>query len=618
MLFLQLFLLDHILDFVNQKGPAFERAAQISPFINSITLGPNSSYRVPVVEEKTLSDHEFSEKKTPKQKENLPPKTSPISTMSVTTNDLEFLRMKLQGQTEERNLREKVQKLLEERAAKEREHEERMQMKVDAMKLEVERKYMERIENLEKQLAMALKIEEQEELSYQNHRTELTKNARKVIEQQEKELLESTKRFEEDFNKHEANFNQVVRACNQANSKAIDSYKMQFEAIKAKKTASRSLGSLKNACIEADEICNGLKIANKAFEENMKALKEAEAQKAAAEVEKTKIAAQAIIVPQPQLPPPSASDQQIHTPSETKRQYTELMQFLSEKQNATKHFREAEQFQELRFRLKVAVNGPINHLNEQNKNSLIEGFQKLQSLLSGQKVCGSKGEVSVTEHPEATDWTKLRIAEKLIDVGDKKKEAVYFIAAITVALWQQFPDFGQMFLAQLFKECPFLVPHKPGQMTNQSDIDFLRSWGYRVTDKAEEYKIYQDRTSNYAQLLAAVWITSSRRNVSASHPYGIDNGWTYLVNIMRSDPDPMYLHFIDKVFEIAGSTLQSTYGHQFKKLVFLVHNSYLRALEGRVDEGMKAAWDRLDVMVVKFFNEGKFEKPAKKLPGNFW
>lgn len=612
------FLLDHILDLDNQKGPAFERAALISPFVNSVTLGPNSSYRVPVTEEETPSDDELSEEKAPKKNENLSPQLSPspVST-PVTTNDLELLRIKLQGQTEERNLREKVQKLLEERATKEREHEEKMQIKVEAMKLEVERKYLERIENLEKQLAMALKIEEQEELSYQNHRSELTKNARKVIEQQEKELLESTKRFEEDFNKHEANFNQIVRACNQANSKAIDSYKMQFEAVKSKKIASRSLGSLKNACIEADEICNALKVANKAFEENMKALKEAEAQKAAEEVEKTKIAAQAVIVTQPQLPPPPAPDQQIHTP-DTKRHYTELMQFLSEKQNATRHFREAEQFQELRFRLKVAVNGPINHLNEQNKNSLIEGFQKLQSLLSGQKVSGSKGEVSVTEHPEATDWTKLRIAEKLIDVGDKKKEAVYFIAAITVALWQQFPDFGQMFLAQLFKECPFLVPHKPGQMTNQSDIDFLRSWGYRVTDKAEEYKIYQDRTSNYAQLLAAVWITSSRRNITAPHPYGIDNGWTYLVNIMRSDPDPMYLHFIDKVFEIAGSTLQSTYGHQFKKLVFLVHNSYLRALEGRVDEGMKAAWDRLDVMVVKFFNEGKFEKPAKKLHGNFW
>jgi nucleoporin GLE1 len=265
------------------------------------------------------------------------------------------------------------------------------------------------------------------------------------------------------------------------------------------------------------------------------------------------------------------------------------------------------------------VNAPINHLNEQNRSTLIEGFQKLQTLLSGQRITTTKGAVSITDHPEASDWTKLRIAEKLIDVSDKKPDTIFYIAAVTVALWQQFPEFGQMFLAQLFKECPFLVPFKPGQLPGQSDVDFLKSWGYRVTEQAEKYEHYQSRTSNFATLISAIWITFSRRDVQTPHPFNIDSGWRYLVNILSSQPDPMYLHFIDKILEVAGSTMHMTYGRQFVKMVMIVRDFYLPSVQNNVDESMKGAFDRLkDITIAKFFKDSRFPQPKKKLNANFW
>lgn len=610
--------IDDLLDERSMKEAALERAAQITPLVKSITIGPNSSYRSfnSNNDDSLPPNLSVSFENTPeKARRKVKTTTSPI-----TSSDLKAMQLKLYQESEEKKMREKVRKQMEERIEAEKEHYKKVQQKLDAMRLEAEKKHRQKMEELEKSISKALKLDEQEELKYQNHRTELTKNARKVIEQQEKDLRDNLKRHEDDFSKIESNFNQLAKECNQENLQVIELHKKLFTALKELKNSSRSsLDGLKSVCVKAVELCHSLVKANREFEESLKikiAQKEADDRKAAAEAEKAKVIRQvAQVAPQQ----PQAPVEVPKTTSDTGRRYTELMHFLGEKQNATRLLTESRELEVFRFALKLAINAPINHLNEQNRTTLIEGFQKLQSLLTGQRVTTTKGDISIGDHREASDWAKLRIAEKLIDVSDKKSETVFFIAAITVALWQQFPDFGQMFLAQLFKECPFLVPHKPRQLQGQSDVDFLRSWGYRVTETNEKYEHYQSRTSNFTTLLAAVWVTFPRRESQALHPFGIDNGWRYLVNIVRSQPDPMFLHFIDKVLEIAGSTMHMTYGRQFVKLVMIVRDVYLPSVEGNVDENMKGAFDRLkNITIAKFFKESKFPQPKKKLNANFW
>lgn len=163
------------------------------------------------------------------------------------------------------------------------------------------------------------------------------------------------------------------------------------------------------------------------------------------------------------------------------------------------------------------------------------------------------------------------------------------------------------------------MPYKPPQLNGQSDSDFLESWGYRrINDRPEQYSIYQSRTSNLAALMAAIWITTSRRDESAQHPFGIENGWKYLVNILNAPADPIYLHIIDKCLEISGSTLHLTYGKQFVKLMLALRDLYLPNMR-EVDEGMKAAYDRLrQITIAKFFQENRFSQPKGKLTARYW
>lgn len=163
------------------------------------------------------------------------------------------------------------------------------------------------------------------------------------------------------------------------------------------------------------------------------------------------------------------------------------------------------------------------------------------------------------------------------------------------------------------------MPYKPPQLNGQSDNDFLQSWGYRVIDdRPEQYSLYQSRTAKLAALMAAIWITNSRRDEQAPHPFGIDNGWKFLVNILNSQPDPMYLHILDKILEISGSTMHLTYGRQFVKLMMGLRDHYLPSL-GAVDEGMAAAYNRLrQITVAKFFQENRFAPPKGKLIPRYW
>lgn len=164
-----------------------------------------------------------------------------------------------------------------------------------------------------------------------------------------------------------------------------------------------------------------------------------------------------------------------------------------------------------------------------------------------------------------------------------------------------------------------MVPYKPGQLHGQSDNEFLQSWGYRkVDDRPEQYSIYQSRTSKFAGLMAAIWITTSRRGEQAPHPFGIDNGWKYLVNTLNSPADPTQLHIIDKILEISGATMHLTYGKQFAKLMMVLRDQFLPSLRA-VDEGMQAAYDRLrQITIARFFQENCFQPPKGKLNHGFW
>lgn len=154
-------------------------------------------------------------------------------------------------------------------------------------------------------------------------------------------------------------------------------------------------------------------------------------------------------------------------------------------------------------------------------------------------------------------------------------------------------------------------------------MQFLASWGYRqaaAADKHEDYKLYEQRTSQFAALLSSVWISMPKRDEQSPHPCSIDSAWKFFSDVLNSRPDAMYLHLLDKVLETAGSTMHRSYGNHFVKLLLILQNVYLPAIQSQAgsEDQMKAIFNRLQGVLAKFFKQKRFEEPAGMLPGNYW
>lgn len=401
-----------------------------------MTLGPNSSFHLEEIAGGT--DHvDNKENESPRinddRKNRTPRKSETGDTVksnkspTITSSDLFAMQEKFLKQQEERNLNQQVRQLMEARIAIEQEHYKKVQSKLEFMRLEAELKHKMKLEAITSQLEAALRLEDQEEQNYQRQRQELAKNNRKILEQQEKELRDNLKRLDDQFSKLDETFNKITRSCSPEMASTVDLYKKQFEELKVLKSSCHSsLDGLRNACGKADALCHALLKARNDHEaqaSERRAKKEAEDKQAAAVAAQIQaeaarqVAAQAppplapeSQVPIAQLPPPPQQPQM----TESRQRYNELKELLVAKQHATKQLMETPELQTLRFALKFAVNSPINLLSEKNKSTLVECFQKLHNLLSGQRITTSKGVVALSDHPEASDWAQLRIAEKLI------------------------------------------------------------------------------------------------------------------------------------------------------------------------------------------------------------
>lgn len=391
------------------------RASSINHLVSSVTIGPDSSY---VIETATLDKsakdplNECCTKSKPHQRQNID--------KTASAEDLHGLQRRLTLKVENQEIQTKVRNQLKLRAQKDCEFYRNLEADVEKMRLDTELKRRTRKEALDQKIEAVLKIEQQEELEYQQKRAELMLTSRKILEQQEKELRENLKQLNENFGKLEFAFNKIIQTCNPNMLQIVEIYKRQMEDIKIQKNlTTSSIDGLKKACINLEELCLSLISAIKDFEIHLQsAQKTVEEQNAISQSEKIANAeAQANADSAKHVKTTSQPELQIKNQSEqleTNRYNDQLMQFLNEKQNATHVLSSAKELETLRFALKIAVNSPINLLNEQNASTLSEGFQKLHNLLSGQRIQTSKGFISTSDHQEANNWTKLRLAEKLI------------------------------------------------------------------------------------------------------------------------------------------------------------------------------------------------------------
>lgn len=288
--------------------------------------------------------------------------------------------------------------------------------------------------------------------------------------------------------------------------------------------------------------------------------------------------------------------------------YTKINTFYQEKVERVKVLQSDESMKKYRFDCQKNINIPVNAISAVSQQHIQDKFDKLFKFVTTQPALGR-------------DYCILLMAKKFVGQGEttisSNPQAAFPVASVIVSLWKNIPEFGQLFLAYVFKECPFLVPYFIPQKKGQSIEEYSKVLGYRITDgQIETQEMYLKRQTGVARLYAAVMITNGRQQDGLSHPYGIDHAWRWLTNFIALDPLPdICATLIIEVLQIVGSDLWATYGKQFVKLLIYIQQYYFPKLSA-VDEGGPKA--RFELLLNKFIREGQIQKPQGMLPPGFW
>lgn len=298
--------------------------------------------------------------------------------------------------------------------------------------------------------------------------------------------------------------------------------------------------------------------------------------------------------------------------------YKELLIFYEEYMMVIRPLLNNTQLKQFMFNCKKAVNTPVNAIGARSREELQDKFNKLYRLLNG-----TDPNVPVGQIPGGIEYCTWLLAKKFVDqassaTGSYNAQTIYAVAAIIVAIWQHFPDFGKLFLMLLYKECPFLVPLLIPPRPDQDEQSYLVSIGYRIKENVmEDETAFLKRIASIQHLRCAILITQlSRNRKNDEHPHSIENGWIWLTNFLNLEPLPtisstMLLEFI----QVCGREMINVYKTQFKKILIIIHLQYVPKLNAIEKGGPKA---RLEALLNNFMKENSLPAPPGQLADNFW
>ncbi|XP_073822128.1 gle1 RNA export mediator isoform X2 [Musca autumnalis] len=298
-----------------------------------------------------------------------------------------------------------------------------------------------------------------------------------------------------------------------------------------------------------------------------------------------------------------------HVSQERFEFYTKINTFYLEKVERVKVLQSDESMKKYRFDCQKSINIPVNAISAVSPQHIQDKFDKLYSFVSSQPALGR-------------DYCILLMAKKFVGQGEttisSNPQAAFPVASVIVSLWKCIPEFGQLFLAYCFKECPFLVPYFIPQKKDQSPEEYSKVLGFRMVDgQPEKQEMYLKRQAGIARLYAAVMVTNGRKQDDGTpHPYGLENAWRWLTNMMDIAPLPfLSATLIMEILQIVGSDMWTTYGKQFVKLLMYIQHHYFAKLSDGDTGGPKA---RLELLLNSFLRDGQIQKPAGMLPVGFW
>ncbi|XP_034476383.1 nucleoporin Gle1 [Drosophila innubila] len=303
--------------------------------------------------------------------------------------------------------------------------------------------------------------------------------------------------------------------------------------------------------------------------------------------------------------------------------YNEIIALYQSKVDAVKPLQTDEAWKKYRTNCQRTINVPLNAITASSPQHLTNNFDKLYNFFAGQAVRTTDGSnITINDHPLARDYCILLMAKKFVSQTDtaisSNPQAAFPFASVINSFWKLLPDFGNIFLAYMFKESPYLVPYVIPQQPDQTPEQYLKTMGYRLSDTNELEKpdMFLKRQTGIARLYAAVIITPGRKADGPTHPFGLEEAWRWLSHIMLVKPLPdICATMIMEMLQTLGFELWRAYGQNFLKLLVYIQTIYIPQLAAYDEGGPKT---RLEMLLSKFLRERQIPQAVGVLPPGFW
>jgi len=326
--------------------------------------------------------------------------------------------------------------------------------------------------------------------------------------------------------------------------------------------------------------------------------------------------------PKSQDVPPAATATSTSVHPDRLKFYNDILALYQSKVDAVKPLQTEESLKQYRTGCQRAINLPLNAISAVSPQHLAQNFDKLYSFFAGQPTKVMNGTITINDHPLARDYCMLLMAKKFVSQTEtaicSNPQAAFPFASVIITFWKLLPDFGKVFLAYMYKESPFLVPYVIPQQQGQTPEQYLKTIGYRLTDKNELEKpdIYLKRQTGLARLYAAVIISQGRKAAGPDECFELNEGWLWLAHMVHVKPLPdISATLIMEILQTLGFELWRTYGKQFVKLLVYIQNIYMPQLAAYDEGGPKT---RLEMLLAKFLRERQIAQAVGVLPPGFW
>ncbi|CAI9554939.1 unnamed protein product [Staurois parvus] len=265
--------------------------------------------------------------------------------------------------------------------------------------------------------------------------------------------------------------------------------------------------------------------------------------------------------------------------------------------------------------LQRAVFTPVSQISSDLTN-VQQVFKKLNTLLTGGEVRMRDSSVSLAIHSLASEFVNYKLAERFVAQAEKEvashHESAFPLATVFSGIWERHPQVGELFLAHLYKKCPYAVPFYPVYKKGVPLVDYQRTLGYVVEGSVvEQQDNFLKRMSGMIRLYAAILqIRYPFGTVQGHHPHGLNYGWRWLAQILNLEPvADVTATLLYDFLEVCGNALMKQYQGQFWKLILLLKDELFPRIKLVTPEGQMGVVVRLSLFLEKIIQQKMIPLP---------